>query len=414
MTTRIDVQKDFNAKGDGKNDDTAAFRHALEAVAGSGGVIEVPGGRYRLTDNLEIPANVTIVGTLSAPPCYKSIDSIPNSVSTLLADFPGGNDNGQAFLELHGPNSVVKGLAVCYPQQKDPAAIVKYPWTIGDREGGGSNNAVIDVFLLNSYQGVNFSNASPRHTIRRLTGQVLHHGIQIDRCTDVGRIVDVHFWPFWNAQEDAIQAMATSGVALILKGSDWQIVENFFAFGYGTGIRFDESDFPDPRTGEKKSSNGQISNLNLDSTGIGIDVNSIKPQGVHVSNANIALGKFADLYPSPRHALRGHAENAGSLVVRGLSVWGCYDEIVVWDSTGSLLLSSCVFGGQREDTEKVSAVKVSNGSACIQNNCFSSRFKAAVEFEAGATGVVSGNQLSGNMMIPAQSASGVVITDNIP
>ncbi len=415
MQSRINVRRlPYGAKGNGKHDDTEAFRKALNAAKSAGSVVEVPSGQYRLTGNLDIPANVTLEGTLSTPPFYRSIESIPKCTSTLLADFPGGESDGQPFLDLHGPNSVVKGLVICYPQQSDPAHIMEYPWTIGDREDG-SNNAVIDVFLLNAYQGVNFSKGSRRHTIRRLTGQALYRGIQIDRCTDVGRIVDVHFWPFWSSKEDgAVQSMAQDGVALILKGSDWQIVDNFFAFGYHTGIRFEKSDFRDPRTGKKKSANGQLSNLNLDSIGIGLDVVSVKSQGIQVSNANIALGKFAHLYPSPRHAIRSKPENKGSLVVRGLSVWGRYEEIVAWNSAGHLMLSSSVLGGRGENTEKVSAIKLTRGSAAIQGNSFTSRFKAAVEIGADAEDVlVSTNHLFGNTIRGDENREGVIVKDNL-
>ncbi len=44
--------KDFGAKGDGATDDTAAFQKALTTV--KGGAIEIPQGRYRITDILEI------------------------------------------------------------------------------------------------------------------------------------------------------------------------------------------------------------------------------------------------------------------------------------------------------------------------------------------------------------------------
>ena len=44
--------KDFGAKGDGTTDDTAAFQKALATI--KNGAIEVPPGRYRITDILEI------------------------------------------------------------------------------------------------------------------------------------------------------------------------------------------------------------------------------------------------------------------------------------------------------------------------------------------------------------------------
>src|SRR6476619_7437695 len=44
--------KEFGAKGDGATDDTVAFQKALETV--KSGAIEIPPGRYRITDILEI------------------------------------------------------------------------------------------------------------------------------------------------------------------------------------------------------------------------------------------------------------------------------------------------------------------------------------------------------------------------
>jgi hypothetical protein len=53
--------KDFGARGDGETDDTPAFRKALAEV--KSGAIEIPAGRYRITDLLEITRpNVVLRG----------------------------------------------------------------------------------------------------------------------------------------------------------------------------------------------------------------------------------------------------------------------------------------------------------------------------------------------------------------
>jgi hypothetical protein len=53
--------KEFGAKGDGATDDTAAFQKALAAI--KTGAIEIPAGRYRITDILEIKrSNVVLRG----------------------------------------------------------------------------------------------------------------------------------------------------------------------------------------------------------------------------------------------------------------------------------------------------------------------------------------------------------------
>lgn len=55
---------EYGALGDGVADDTAAVAAAL--VAGAGGNVYFPPGAYRLTGNLEVPANTTITGAGSA------------------------------------------------------------------------------------------------------------------------------------------------------------------------------------------------------------------------------------------------------------------------------------------------------------------------------------------------------------
>jgi hypothetical protein len=51
--------RDFGARGDGKTDDTRAFQRALEEV--ESGAIEVPPGRYMITDFLEIKRSRTLL-----------------------------------------------------------------------------------------------------------------------------------------------------------------------------------------------------------------------------------------------------------------------------------------------------------------------------------------------------------------
>ncbi len=55
--------RDFGAIGDGRADDTLAFRSALAFVAArNGGILVVPEGDYAVTGNLTLPSNITIRG----------------------------------------------------------------------------------------------------------------------------------------------------------------------------------------------------------------------------------------------------------------------------------------------------------------------------------------------------------------
>src|SRR5258706_16058156 len=51
--------RDFGARGDGKDEETAAFQRALDSVGQTGGTVIAPDGVYRLR-NVSIRANTTL------------------------------------------------------------------------------------------------------------------------------------------------------------------------------------------------------------------------------------------------------------------------------------------------------------------------------------------------------------------
>ncbi len=65
-------------------------------------------------------------------------------------------------------------------------------------------------------------------------------GIFIDKCYDVGRIENVHFWPFWKWDEKSgiREWMWKNSEAFIFARTDWEYVFNTFIFGYKIGYRF--------------------------------------------------------------------------------------------------------------------------------------------------------------------------------
>ena len=68
-----------------------------------------------------------------------------------------------------------------------------------------------NVFLSNVTRGIHARN-SGRLDIRRLRGQVLRTGVEIDQCLDIPRIHSVHFWPFWSSDDNIIRwEMKTHG-----------------------------------------------------------------------------------------------------------------------------------------------------------------------------------------------------------
>lgn len=224
---------DFGAAGDGKADDTTAFQKAIAAAGENelGGIVSVPVGNFLIKTHLEILPNVMLKGIWEIPTARTQMKG-----STLLAVEGAGQPNGAPFIMLK-QNSTVKGLTIFYPNQTPTNPPVEYPWTIA--AGGADNCSIIDVLIVNPYQAVDFgTRTSGRHYIRNLYGQPLRRGIYVDQCYDVGRIENVHFWPFWGEHKETMEYIKEHGEAFILAKTDWEYLSNCFSIFYNIGFHF--------------------------------------------------------------------------------------------------------------------------------------------------------------------------------
>ncbi|MCX6377276.1 MAG: glycosyl hydrolase family 28-related protein, partial [Armatimonadetes bacterium] len=239
--------RDFGAKGDGLTDDTAAFQSALDEMAKQGGgIVTLSAGKYLIKTHLAIPRGVTLEGTWRAPACAteyhdpKDPKGGPLLIgSVLLAVEGAGNPDGTPFI-YQDRNSTLKGVTIFYPEQTKTNPPIAYPWTVATI--GADNCSIIDCLLVNPYQAVDFgTRVSGRHFIRNLYGQPLYKGLYVDMCIDIGRIENVHFWPFWTAADadsPVAKFMLEKGEAFIFGRSDWEYVSNSFAISYKVGIKF--------------------------------------------------------------------------------------------------------------------------------------------------------------------------------
>jgi len=254
--------KNYGAVANGKTDCTKAFQTALDkAFKAGGGKVKVPFGTYLIKGNLKIPYNVTLLGDWEAPPAPTKLhpknltvlgdENLVNAKealiagTVLLATAGEGDENGIPFIEM-SRNATLKGVIIHYPNQvydKDP---IPYPWTV---RGIGDNISIIDCLFVNPYMAVDFgTNPAGRHLIRNLYAQAIYKGLFIDKCYDVGRLENVHFWPFWSAHVLTGNSTKTlddwtlkNGTAFIFSRSDWEYVSNCFAISYYIGMHFKTS-----------------------------------------------------------------------------------------------------------------------------------------------------------------------------
>jgi hypothetical protein len=388
----------------GAVDAQPAIQQALDDVGAiGGGTVFLPTGQYLISNHLTIPANVTLRGVFEAPPRQ-------GFGTTLLAIESADDETGTPFITLNGHAATLSGVAVRYPNQLDRNPPIKYPWTIraGSQSGTLTENVTIqNVLLVNSYNGVDLATyPSYRHLVRSLYGQALHIGIAVDKCLDVGRIKDVHLWPFgYPGDGPAAEFTRRQGTALILRRSDWQVVEDFFAVDYAVGISFQKS--PDGWG----AMNGQLSNIGLDGIGVGLDVWDLQEFSIFVSNLNIANaqknGERIGIWSHPSAANYQQA-----VVVRGAGFWGQLKQAVRWEmGQGSISLSDSRVMNWNPD---YAAIEIIRGRANIQGCFFKDLTGVAIELGPEYDRVIIvGNELAGNRLnIPSPAPLTQIFANN--
>ena len=362
----IDVtEAPYNALNDGSVDATSAIQDAINRASVAGGaVVFIPAGSYRLDGNLNIPERVTLRGEWESPENGNGVKG------TILMPYANkGSEGADPFVSVQR-GAGIRNLSIWYPEQ-DAASVSPYPWTIhchpdGDA-GTGDNTSVINVSLVNSYNGIKVGpNWNELHYIRNVYGTPLKQGIWLSQTTDIGRIFNVHFGPkYWSAsglsnspgEETILSWTQANATGVIMGRSDWEYIYDLSLTGYHIGIQIIKySDF---------GPNGVIYGLNIEKSVIGIDLVNVNGIGWAISNAIIKVeGENSACVRT------GSAYN--STVQFNTCTFGGDPKIAVefsTSSTGRLSFQNCTFEnwGQTEDSPAINCTK---GSVSLLGNTF--------------------------------------------
>jgi hypothetical protein len=399
----------YNATGNGVTDDTNAIQQALNDLgAAGGGVVFVPEGNYLIATHLTLPASTVLKGLAShvqrnwGDPSQKRAFG-----TTLLAIADAGNETGTPFITLSGHNSGIEGVQIFYPDQVPRNPPTAYPWTIrcGQANMRIENNFVKDVMLVNPWKGIDAAtNQAPRHWFENVYGQPLSIGIAVDQCYDIGRILHVHFWPFWSSEPALLNWINNNGITFLIERTDWEIVEDVFSWGYQTGMAFRKSIYG--------ACNGQFTNINFDQVDIGIEISYARVYGIFFSNLNLANAGGG----SNRIAILGRHDNGSfidnaSLVIRGASLWGQFEQNIVWAHPGLISISDSLFLSWNHTKP---CIDIQAGRAMINNNYFKDNIGNAITINENADRVtITNNQLTGNTLNIVAKPT-VLVADNLP
>ncbi|MHB0998120.1 MAG: glycosyl hydrolase family 28-related protein [Armatimonadota bacterium] len=180
----------YNAMGDGKSDDTLAFKKALSDAGVNGRtIVYVPQGKYRITSPLTVPSGVELRGPYGIVRSREYADSCSlfASVDSDMSD----PENADAFITLSADSSI-RGLTIVYQEQShDVSKIKKYPYTI---RGNGKNIRITDVTLVNSCYGIDLAkNKCDNHVVKDVWATAFFKGINIGGNSVGGKLERMAF-----------------------------------------------------------------------------------------------------------------------------------------------------------------------------------------------------------------------------
>jgi hypothetical protein len=292
-------------------------------------------------------------------------------------------------------NSTVSGIVFYYPLQKIDQEPKAYPWTIVMR---GQNPAVLDVELLNSYNGIDASQ-NERHLVRNVSGQPLRRGVYVDAIYDIGRLENVHFNPWWSMKPALIDWQRKYGEAFIFGRDDWQYVLNTFCYGYNIGYKFVRTS-----TGV---CNGNFLGIGADDCSTSVVVEDSAKFGILICN-----GEFTSIHgPDPTMVEVGPT-NTGSVRFANCAFWGPCNQIAKLAGQGTTGFSDCTFVHWDHAKENRSALQVKSGSVLV-TGCEFQADKPQIELGADVRrAVIADNFITGKLRIANRSARQFQIHDN--
>lgn len=396
-TAGVDV-KDYGTKGDGSVDDSAAIQSALDAAAEKGGPVLLGVGRFRLDKPLNVPEGVILEGVWEAP------HHAQLKKGTVFEIYAGKNDESAAALVTLNPSSAVKGITFFYPEQRIPGTIA-YPYTI---HGKGMHCSVMDCTFVNPYKAMDFgTDWNELHYIRNCFGCPLKVGVHIDRCTDIGRIENVHFNPhYWGRAEvegipkwdDLLGYIQQNLIAFEFARTDWEYVHNTFCYGAKIGYRFYQD--------KDGTVNGNFLGIGADWCGRAVLVEQCQMPGLLITNGEFVGGDKTDAF------MEIAPTNTGVVQFGNCSYWGPCPTVAIVDGPGTTSFNQCAFLNHGQPADRWT-IDGRGGDVTIQA-CRFGLDRPGVKLAKGVkTAVIVGNRFAAKQQIENNSEGDVQMGLNV-
>jgi hypothetical protein len=384
----IDI-RDFGAKADGKSDDSKAIQAAMDAAsAEGGGCVRLPWGKFLLGTSLSVPANVILEGELRSPVSFSPSSvtgrGIPQGSMLLAGCGEGKGAEGEPLLLMH-QNSVLNGLIVHYPDQKHDEDPVPYPWTV---RGIGDNCTLQNLLLINPYRAIDFGTyPAGRHYLNSVYAGAIYRGLFIDQCYDVGRVENVHFWPFWEKYTTGLKTfIQREGVAFVLGRTDWEYLTNCFCIGYRVGFHFTRTPAGSP--------NALLTQCGSDVGPTAVRVSScMEHAGISFVNGQFMAG------------IETEASNAGPVKFTACGFWPVEDTDfhARLQGTGHTTFNGCHFSAWARRSLKAPAIDARAGGLTVSGCDFMDPGKTQIRLGPKVeAALIYGNRFRGGQRIDSE------------
>ena len=294
----------YGADPTGEKDSTAAFKKALQEASnglkagGKGGVVFVPKGRYKITEQLTIDRYVGLIGDLAEGTTDGSL---------LMLYYGKGKDDYQSSAIKVNNQGAIKNIAFYYPEQVINASGVPitYPPTI--LSTGHDGLTLDNIMLVNSYIGIDLaSNSGDQQLplIYNVYGTPLHIGIISNMAYDVPRMSNINFsskyWlnstigtiPNTKLLKKVLSNSNKKPLGIALEKADWFYLTNINISDYYYGIILRDST---ARTTSKiGNAEGQMYNVKI--TNCTYPIYDSSSRHVAITNATLSSSGGTALY----------------------------------------------------------------------------------------------------------------------
>jgi len=138
--------------------------------------------------------------------------------------------------------------------------------------------------------------------------------------------------------------------------------------------------------------NGQFSDINFDSSDIGLYIQNTQEWGLMFSNLNIAN----DGYGNTKIGVYGVPGN-GFAIIRGYSMWGLFNQAINWNNAGTVSVSNSIF---QQWNASYPCIEFVSGRGIARGNYFHDVIGVAVSIGPNTDRVmVVDNELVGNTIV---------------